>query len=411
MSGSFDCDHLIVGAGVWGTSIAYHLAELGASDVVVIEQWDVADASTWAAAGFVGQIRHLASDVELVEYSAGLYAGLEREYPGSIGWGGEGSLRLSFTPERTHEFHGLVSLATAKGVDARVIGAGEASEIAPTLDLTGLDSAIWVPSDASVVPERLARALMGEAQKDGARLRTGVTATRFRMGADGVEAVETTEGDIRARHYVVASGMFTPLLIETAGLGYPIIGRQANYVLSNLLPEERLRPLPTVRVPDMQMYFRAADSRVAVGATRRVPTYGLPETLPRHRRFHLNTVTDLGGAVPDAMRLIPALAEFGLSHAVTAWESATPDSRFIAGETAVPGLWIAAGGQGYGIAAAGGLGRALARSLVGADVGTDLSAYSPGRFASQSSPMDSEGMDLLRQKRSDRYAISSVGAS
>ncbi|UFS58609.1 NAD(P)/FAD-dependent oxidoreductase [Subtercola endophyticus] len=411
MTESFDCQYLIVGAGVWGTSIAYHLAELGATDVVVIEQWDVADGSSWAAAGFVGQIRHLPSDVEMVRYSAELYAGLEADYAGSIGWGGEGSLRLSFTPERTAEFTELVSLAQAHGVDARLVSRAEAAELAPTMALDGVESAIWVPTDASVVPERLARALAGLAQQSGVRLLTGVVAQRFRMGSDGVEALETVSGDIRAEHYIVASGMFTPLLIGTAGLGFPILGRQANYVVSNLVPESRLRPMPTVRMPDLQMYARANDSRIAVGATRSAPTYELSEKIPRERRFHINVVSDLGGAVQDAQRLIPALEEFGLSHAMKAWESATPDSRFIAGQTVVPQIWVVAGGQGYGIAAAGGLGRALARSLTGTDPGIDMTPYAPGRFGSQTRALDGAGLEELRQRRTDRYAIASVVAS
>jgi sarcosine dehydrogenase len=411
VSRSTDCQYLNRGAGVWGSSIAHHLVELGIRDVILVDKWDVADGSSWAAAGFVGQVRHRVSDIQLVRYSAGLYAEFERTFPSSIGWGGEGSLRLSYSEARTAEYATLVSHCQAGNVDARVVNPAEAAELAPQLDLTGLHSAIWVPSDGSVVPERLARMMAGAAQAAGARVLTGVEAHRFRMRGEEIEALETSSGDITADHYIVAGGMFTPLLLETAGIRLPLYARQANYVVSNCISPADLGPMPTVRVPDMQMYARISDSRIAVGATRIPPVFELAENVPNARRFHTNVITDLGGALPDAELLIPALGDAGSSHAVTAFESATPDSTFIAGETAVPGLWVAAGGQGWGIAAAGGLGRAMARELVGVQPELDLSTYSPARFGAQNEPFDSASLERVRASYGDRYAIAGVRGS
>lgn len=402
------CRFAIVGGGLWGTSIAYHLADLGVDDVVIVERWDIADGSSWAAAGFVGQVRHRRSDVELIKYSAGLYAELESAYSGSTGWGGEGSLRISYTSERSAEFSLLAEQCTSLGVPTSILRGLELAEIAPTLNLDGVDSALWLPTDGSIVPEKLARMLASGATAAGIQVLADVEAYRFDMKAASISGLETSAGRIVADHYIVAAGMFTPQLIATAGIGLPLYARQANYVVSNSVPDDRLRPLPTVRVPDQQYYARAADSRIAVGATRRAPVFALAEDVPNGRRAHTNAITDLGGVVPDAERLIPALAEAGLSHAVTAFESATSDGRFIIGPTQVPALTVVAGGQGYGVAAAGGIGRAVARELVGAPAEVDLSDYRPSRFGSAPRPVDAALLEDIRRSYGDRYRIAAV---
>jgi 4-methylaminobutanoate oxidase (formaldehyde-forming) len=402
-----DTDYLVIGAGVWGTSIAHHLVRDGAKDVTLLDRFDVADGSTWAAAGFVGQVRHRERDMRLISRSAKMYAAIEETYPGAIGWKPVGSLRIARTDARAAELTDSVPFAAAAGVASELVGPDRLAEIAPMLALSDVTLATWVASDGSVVPEKLARYFADTARGAGASVLTSVEATRITRITDGYE-VQTSTGAIRARTVILAAGLYTSLLSRTIGIELPLSARRASYLITAPIDDASVQNMPTFRDPDHQLYMRAADARVLIGATRMAKEYRLPENVEIGRREHVAIDGHLGGALADATASLPAIGRAGIASGVAAFEGATPDSRFLAGEVA-PGLWVCAGGEGYGIAAAGGLGEEFARAVMTGDRSA-LAPYDPVRFG-VGSRLDSAGLDSLLAAKTDRFAVSPLGGA
>jgi 4-methylaminobutanoate oxidase (formaldehyde-forming) len=255
------------------------------------------------------------------------------------------------------------------------------------------------------VPERLARYFADSAQTAGAIVRTSVEANRITRIADGYE-VETTSGTIRARTVILAAGLYTSLLARTVGIELPLSARRANYLITAPIGDPAVQNMPTFRDPDRQLYMRAADARVLIGATRMAKEYRLPEEVEVGRREHIAIDGDLGGALADAALSLPAIAQAGITSGLAAFEAATPDSRFLAGVVA-PGLWVCAGGEGYGIAAAGGLGEEFSRAVLTGDR-SGIAPYDPMRFGT-TTRLDREALDALLSAKADRFAVAPLG--
>src|SRR5690349_5390820 len=210
----------MIGGGVGGASIAYHLARLGWTDVVLVEQHALTEGTTWHSAGFVGQLRSTISQTRMIMYSSGLYPELRALTGLDPGWRGVGGLRLATTPERVEELRRQVSSAATYGLELDLLTAARTQERFPMLNVEDVLAAGWLPGDGWLEPAQLAAALAAGARSLGARLITGVRVTGIETFQGRVTAVDTSLGRIR-----------TDVVVNAAGAAAGHIGRLAGAVV------------------------------------------------------------------------------------------------------------------------------------------------------------------------------------
>ncbi len=375
---------VVIGGGVAGASVAYHLARLGWRDVLLIEQHDLTEGTTWHSAGFVGQLRSTVSQTRMIMYSAGLYAELRERTGLDPGWHGVGGLRLATTPARVEELRRQSSTATTYGLDMQLWTAAEIAERVPGLDVTDVLLGGWLPGDGYLRPEPLVRALIAGATALGVEVATHTTVTGITVTAGRVSGVQTDRGEVRADVVVNAAGAAAGWIGALAGLAIPVVPMKHQYAVSTPLGDEALGDLaPTVRDPDHIVYFRPDESGgLLVGGYIRDPEVYQPETRPLAAPRTLFPPDDgrFAEAWANARRRVPQLRDAGIARMVHGPEAFTPDGEFLLGETAVAGFFVAAGFCVHGLAAAGGVGRQLAEWIVEGGPSLDLSTMDIRRF-------------------------------
>jgi glycine/D-amino acid oxidase-like deaminating enzyme len=350
---------IVIGSGAFGTSIAFHLTELGIRDVLLVDRFGPGDGTTWHSGGLVGQLRSSPEIMQLISHSAACYSSLEAGGP-SFGWRQAGSLRLAATQARLAEFAAHAELARSVGVPAVMLPPEETAERSALLNVADLAGSLWIPTDGYVDPARIALALAAAAQRGGATVLAGTEILGIETGTDGVTGVRTAQGFIRAGQVVVAAGYASPLLLSPLGIFLPLAVSRQQYLLSDAILED-LAAFPTVREPDHALYLRPSGQQVLLGAVARQADIVPPRELPKQRRLLFEPLAGaLGAAWSQCQHRVPALAAAGIGRYVRGAEGVTLDGELVADQTTAPALWVAAGGSGHGIAAAGGVGWYLA---------------------------------------------------
>jgi glycine cleavage system aminomethyltransferase T/glycine/D-amino acid oxidase-like deaminating enzyme len=375
---------VIIGGGVGGASVAYHLTRLGWSDIVLVDRSELTSGSTFHSAGLVGQLRSSPTLTRMMVDSVATYRGLAAETGVDPGWREVGSLRLASSPERMEELRRQAGWAKAFGLPMELIGANEARGLFPLMTSHGVLGAAWLPTDGWLDPSGLTLGLAAGARAGGATILprtrvTGVTVTRGR-----VHGVETERGAIRAEVVVNAAGMFGAEIGRMAGITVPIIPMAHQYLVTE--PIEGVTPeLPQLRDPDNLVYFRAEVGGLVMGGYERNPAPWSLDGIP----------PDFNGKLlaPDwarfeeisagAVRRVPAMADAGVKRLINGPEGFTPDNEFILGESSVRGFFVAAGFSAHGIAGAGGLGRQVAQWIVDGEPELDLWQMDIRRFGAQ----------------------------
>ena len=379
---------VIVGGGVIGTSVAYHLTKLGWSDVLLLEQGTLSCGTTWHAAGLVGLLRASESGTRLVQYSAELYAGLEAETGLSTGYKQCGGLIVARTEDRMTQLRRTAATAAAYDLDCRMLSPDEALEHWPVMQVDDLLGAIWLPGDGKVNPTDLTMALAKGARSGGARIVERVRVTGFLTdeGPRGrrVSGVRTDRGDVEAEVVVNCAGQWAKALGDQVGVTVPLHSAEHFYVVTDQL--DGLHPdLPILRDPDGYTYFKEEVGGLVVGGFEpEAKPWVAPDRIPYPFEFQLldEDWEHFSVLMDEAVRRIPALAETGIRKFYNGPESFTPDNQFLLGEA--PGLrnyFVGAGFNSVGIASAGGAGRALAEWIVEGNPTMDLLAVDIRRFA------------------------------
>ncbi|MFG2036852.1 FAD-dependent oxidoreductase [Dactylosporangium sp. NPDC048998] len=375
---------VVVGGGVAGCSIAYHLARLGWTDVLLLEQHELTEGTTWHSAGFVGQLRSTVSQTRMIMYSSGLYAEL-RELTGlDPGWRGVGGLRLATTPERVEELRRQASSATTYGLDMALLGPAETLDRLPLLNVADVRLAGWLPGDGWLEPAALGAALAAGATRLGVRIVTGTRVTGIAVEGGRVRGVVTPDGPIAADVVVNAAGAAAGHVGRLAGVDLPIVPIKHQYVVTAPLPGGSTMDLPTVRDPDRIVYFRGADETgLLVGGYVRDPAPWRPESgapLDESRTLFEPDMAKFAESWGNARHRVPALRELDIARVVHGPEAFTPDGEFLLGETPVAGFWVAAGFCVHGLAAAGGVGKVMAEWIAEGTPEYDVSTMDVRRF-------------------------------
>jgi 4-methylaminobutanoate oxidase (formaldehyde-forming) len=376
---------IVVGAGIAGAAVAYHLAELGDRDVLLLERHSVASGTSWHAAGLVvrGRATHVLT--ELASYGVDLYRGLGAETGIDVNLRQPGSLTLARTPGRMDELRYLAGVCRHAGIPVEEIAPERVPELFRLAVADGLVGGLHQPEDGHVNPGLATLALAKGAHARGVTVREGIGVHRLRCEAGRVTGVLTDQGPIAGERVVLACGLWTRDLAATAGATVPLW--PAAHVHVRTVPlEGATEDLPVIRDLDAYFYLRHANGALLVGAFEPDGKPLDPASLPADWAF--------GELEPDwdhfapvrrlAEERVPALRGVEYARFLNAPESFTPDAAFCLGETgAVAGLWVAAGFNSQGIIFAPGAGRALAEWMTEGSPTRDIPGLDVQRFAQQ----------------------------
>jgi 4-methylaminobutanoate oxidase (formaldehyde-forming) len=388
---------VIVGGGIMGCSVAYHLGALGEKDIVLLEQGRLTCGTTWHAAGLVGQLRNHESMTRLVRYSTELYSKLESETGLGTGWKQCGSLAVARTAERLVQLKRTAAVAKAHGVTCEVITPIEAGKLYPIMETRDLAGAAWLPGDGKANPADLTLALAKGARNRGVKICEGVRVTGATHAlVDGHRSVRALawqardggRGEISADIVVLAGGQWSRALGRMLGVTVPLFSCEHYYIVSTAIAGVA-RDLPVMRDPDGYVYFKEEVGGLLVGGFEPQATPWLQSAqarggIPEHFEFQL--LPDNWDAfeilLNHAIERVPALAGAQVKQFYNGPESFTADNNFILGPApGLDNLFVGAGFNSMGIASGGGAGRALAEWIVQGEPTLDLWPVDIRRFA------------------------------
>jgi glycine cleavage system T protein len=406
---------VIVGGGVGGTSLAYHLAELGWDDVVLLERSELTSGSTFHSAGLVGQLRGSVSLTKMMMHSVELYRRLGDESEFDPGWVECGGIRLASSEERMEELRRQAGWAKTFGLPLELISAEEAQEMFPLMSTEGVLGAAWLPTDGYIDPAQLTYALADGARRGGCRIFTSTRVTGIDVRDGRVRGVRTDKGDVEAEVVVDAGGMYAAEIARLAGVRVPLLPMSHQYLVTQ--PHDEVREarqsarvwssfgvdntpnlnhtsghLPTLRDPDLLVYYREdGDGLVMGGYERRSEPAFLPdgpgrvEAIPAdfNGRLLEEDWERFEEITENSKRRLPAMDRITVTKLINGPEAFTPDNEFCLGETEVAGFFVCAGFCAHGLAGAGGIGKVVAEWIAEGEPSLDLWHMDIRRFGPQ----------------------------
>ena len=340
-------DVVIVGGGIVGCSIAYHLAKIGITNVVVLERKQLTSGTTWHAAGLVGQLRASRNLTELAKYTTGLFEGLEKETGQATGFKQNGSISLALTDGRLEELLRGASMAKNFGLEIDVLSLGELKERIPHYNFEGVKGGVFLPKDGQVNPIDVTQALAAGARSRGGKVFENCKVTRILTKDGKATGVETADGTIMADKVVVAGGMWSRELGKSVGVSIPLHACEHFYIVSE--PIDKLpRNMPVVRVPDECTYYKEDAGKLMVGAFEpKAKPWGGGGIDEDHAFVTLQEDMDhFEPILSAAINRVPLLETAGIQLFFNGPESFTPDVRYYLGEAPeVRDLFVATGFQ------------------------------------------------------------------
>jgi len=375
---------VVIGGGVIGCSVAYHLTALGWTDVLVVEQGRLSGGTTWHAAGLVGLLRATESGTRIVQDSTALYERIEAETGLSAGYKQCGGVIVARTEDRMTQLRRTAASASAFGLDCELLSPRQALDRWPLMRVDDLVGAIWLPGDGTANPTDLTQALARGARMRGARVveKTRVLDVLTRDGA--VTGVLTDRGEVEADVVVNCGGQWAKQIGDLVGVTVPLHSAEHFYVVTDQL--DGVRPdLPIMRDPDGWTYTKEEVGGLVVGGFEpEAKPWVAPDRIPHPFEFQLleEDWEHFEILMDSALHRIPALHGAGIRKLYNGPESFTPDNQFILGEAPhVRGFFVGAGFNSVGIASAGGAGLALAEWIVEGEPTKDLVGVDLRRFA------------------------------
>ncbi len=374
---------VIIGGGIIGCSVAYHLTKLGWRDVVLLEQGQLSSGTTWHAAGLVGQLRSHSSMTGLIQYSTKLYAELEAETGLATGWKNCGSLAVARTSERMTQLKRTASSARAQGVDVELISAKEAGDLWPIMAIDDLQGGICLPGDGKANPTDLTQSLAKGARNGGAKIIERIRVTDVITKNRVVSAVETDQGTIKTQIIVNCAGQWARKVGKMCGVSVPLHSAEHMYIVTGQI-EGAHTDLPVLRDPDGYIYFKEEVGGLAMGGFEpEAKPWGM-DGIPDDFEFSLlpDDWDHFEILMENALQRVPQLDRAEVRKFYNGPESFTPDNNFLLGEAPeLKNFFIGAGFNSMGIASAGGAGKALAEWIVNGAPTLDLWPVDIRRFA------------------------------
>jgi heterotetrameric sarcosine oxidase gamma subunit len=356
-------DVVIIGGGIVGCSIAYHLTKIGITNVVVLERKQLTSGTTWHAAGLVGQLRATKNLTELAKYTAGLFEGLEKETGQATGFKQNGSISLALNDDRMEELLRGASMAKQFGLEVDVISLDEIKRRIPHYNLDGVKGGVFLPKDGQVNPIDVTQALAQGARSRGGKVFENVKVTRILTKEGAATGVETTDGTILADKVVIATGMWSRELGKSAGVSIPLHACEHFYIVSEPIADLP-RNMPVVRVPDECTYYKEDAGKLMVGAFEpKAKPWGTAGIDDEHAFVTLPEDMDhFEPILSAAINRVPLLETAGIQLFFNGPESFTPDVRYYLGEAPeLKNCYVATGFNSIGIQSSGGAGLVLSQ--------------------------------------------------
>ncbi len=375
---------VIVGGGVTGASLLYHLAHEGWTDTLLVEKAELTSGSTWHAAG---QVTHSVSSYTLArirKYSCEMYAALEAETGVATTWHPCGSYRVAYTPDEVDWLRGQLGVADYVGNHMEWVGPDHIAKRQPFYDVSEIVGAVYTPDDGHVDPTGATNAMVAGARALGARVSRRNRVVEINRRPDGSFDVVTEQGTVHAEHVVNAAGCYAHQISEMVGLTVPMANALHSYLVTEAVPEfaELDEELPVIRDDYLSGYVRQEQQAGLIGiyeqsdaeaAWHEGPDWALENPL-----FPAD-FDRIGFWLERAFERVPVLAERGIKQVIRGAIAHTPDGEPMIGPSGVPNFWMYAGVQ-VGIADGPGLGRELARWMVHGETDISLRAYDARRF-------------------------------
>jgi 4-methylaminobutanoate oxidase (formaldehyde-forming) len=373
---------VIIGGGIVGCSVAYHLGKMGVTDVILLERGKLTCGSTWHAAGLVGQLRTSANITQLLGYSVALYDKLEKETGLATGWKRNGGLRLACNAERWTEVKRQATTATSFGLEMHLLTPKEAQDLWPLMQVDDVVGAAFLPTDGQASPSDITMSLAKGARMAGVGIVEDVTVTGIDVESGRVCAVVTDRGRIACDKLVICAGQWSRGLGRMAGVNVPLVSVQHQYLITEPIGGVT-RTLPTLRDPDRLTYWKEEVGGLVMGGYEPNPKPWATEGFPENFEFQLleNDLDHFEPLLELAIGRVPAMETAGIKEFFNGPESFTPDGNFILGEAPeVRGVFVGAGFNAFGIASGGGAGMVLAEWTVKREPPYDLSSVDIRRF-------------------------------
>jgi sarcosine dehydrogenase len=373
---------VIVGGGIVGCSVAYHLGKMGWNDVLLLERAKLSSGSTWHAAGLVGQLRTNANVTQLLGYSVALYDRLEAETGLATGWRRNGGLRLACNPERWTEVKRQATTAHSFGLEMHLLSPQEARDLWPLMTVDDVVGAAFLPTDGQASPSDIVQALARGARSAGVTIVEETTVSAVRTENGTVTGVEAGGVFIGCEKLVIAAGQWSRAVGQMAGVNIPLVSLQHHYAITEPIPGMPAK-LPTLRDPDRLTYYKEEVGGLIFGGYERNAIPWAEDGIPEG--FHYTLLDPdwdhFGPVIEAALPRVPALEHAGIKQLINGPESFTPDGNFILGEAPeVRNVFVAAGFNAFGIASGGGAGMALAEWVARGEPPYDLWPVDIRRF-------------------------------
>jgi glycine cleavage system aminomethyltransferase T/glycine/D-amino acid oxidase-like deaminating enzyme len=354
---------VIIGGGVIGCSIAYHLTRLGWRDVLLLERDQLTSGTTWHAAGLITTLRHTENQTRLAKYTQELYQSLEAETGLSTGFSQIGSIQLACTPEREEELRRGCDMARCFDVEFQELSPAEVLRHWPLADVSDVRAAFYFPNDGRANPTDLTQSLARGARQGGATILEGVPVQDVLTRDGRVSGVRTEEGQVRCEYVVNCAGMWARELGLKSGVSVPLQAAEHYYLVTE--PMAGLDPqMPILRDPDRRAYLREEAGKLMIGLFEDVAAPWARDGVPADFSFRdLPPNWDrMTPYLETAMQRIPACLEAGIQMFFCGPESFTPDHHYLMGEApGLKGYFVAAGFNSLGILSAGGVGQVMAQ--------------------------------------------------
>lgn len=365
---------VIIGGGIIGCSLAYHLTKLNLTDVVLLERKRLTSGTTWHAAGLVGQLRATRNLTQLAQYTSNLLATLEADTGQPTGFRQNGSVSIANNAERFEELKRGASMARVFGLEVEVISAREAAALWPLMDASDVVGAVWLPKDGRTNPVDTTQAFARGAEQRGARIFENIAVTGICKERGRVTGVRTEQGTLQCEVVVNCAGMWARQVGQWAGVSVPLHAAEHFYIVSEPIAGVHAG-LPTLRDPGGYTYYREEVGAILAGFFEPVAKPWGMNGIPANFEFtrlpedwaHLDPVFDV------MARRMPVLGTAGIHTFFNGPESFTPDDAYHLGEAPeLQNFYVAAGFNSIGIQSSGGAGKVLAEWIVNGHAPLDL---------------------------------------
>jgi len=375
---------IIIGGGIVGCSVAYHLAKSGWNDILLLERDRLTCGSTWHAAGLVSQMQAVPSMTELAKYGLDLMENLEQETGQATGFKRNGSIAVALSDARMEELRRKRDSALGQDIEVYELSPNDLQGLWPLLSTDGAVGAVHFPNDGQTNPIDTTMALAKAARNHGAIIREGVTVGQVTMQGGQATGVETDQGDITAEYVVNCTGIWAREFGDRHGVKLPVQANQHFYVVTD--PIDGLTPdLPILRVYDEGAYYKEDAGKLLIGFSEpNAMAWNPPDGIPDDFSFDELPFPDghLDPLLEMLLERVPAIQDVGIRTFFNGPESYTPDGKYVLGN--VPGCsnyFVAGGFNSTGIQSGPGAGKALAEWIMQGSAPMDLADVDISRFS------------------------------